>query len=251
MSEQREKILARVLKLRARADADSSSEAEMNKSLDIIASLLSEYKITEAELAQAANEKVKLKIVKGGTVSPYKGSKQKHHVLFAVSAIAKYTDTKAIIDGNNRVIVFVGHEPDVAVADYLTAIVRNALDREYVNYYKTLRYGAGSGVKTSFQISMAETISRRLLAMKEAENASLHSVASTATALVVQNTDKEKANQISEKMKDFFPNIVSSKPRNIMLKSSSAYNSGKAAGEKVNLGRALEEKGTRAKMIAA
>lgn len=254
-SEARDKMLQRVLNLRARAENDASSESEVNTALTMAMKLMDSYNIEEAELAIAEAEgRITLEIVqKVADTSLLKGKKHKHKVINALSAIAKFTETKVVVNSYNGDITFTGHRPDTELANYLVAIVRESLDREFENYKRRVAGGIGYGAKASFQTAMSNRISLRLSGMakerdkeretakREAEKLQIeNSKTSSSTALVISEIAEQKAKEVNAEFQKAYPRLrsvgVSYHSRN-----GTAHGAGREAGNKVNLGRAISK----------
>ncbi|MFA7408574.1 MAG: DUF2786 domain-containing protein, partial [Anaerolineaceae bacterium] len=166
VSEQRDKILQRVLNLRAKSEDLGASEAEMNTAFTMAMKLMEAYSIEEAELALAETEgRIKLEIVTQiMEASALKGRKQRHIVVQCLHAIGQFTETKGVYWRQGPKagrIEFTGHRPDVELANFLLVVIRDALDREYENYRRG-NPAVGYGAKTSFQTAMANRINSRL-----------------------------------------------------------------------------------------
>ena len=170
-SDARTKMLQRVLNLRARAEDAGSSEAEMNASLIMCQKLMDSYNIEEAELAIAeASGQIKLEVVtKKANTNILKGVKQLHKVLLCLTGIEKFTETKCVYSKYEGSVTFTGHRPDVELADFLVAVIKEALDREYANYRRNTP-AVGYGAKTSFTNAMASRVSQRLYDMATDRN---------------------------------------------------------------------------------
>ena len=260
-SDPRTKILQRVLNLRARAEDAGSSESEMNTALTMAMKLMDSYNIEEAELAIAeASGQIKLEVVtKKAETQILKGSKQLHKVLFCLTGVEKFTETKCVYSKYTGDVTFTGHRPDVELADFLVAVIKEALDREYDNYRRSVS-AVGYGAKTSFQNAMATRVNQRLRDMaterdnernknKVAAQAKMIENASTAssTALIVSEIAEQKAKEVSAEFKKAHPRITTS---SVYSRSSNgtAHGAGRSAGDRVNLGRAITQGST--KMLA-
>jgi hypothetical protein len=255
----RDKMLQRVLNLRARAEDEGSSEAEMNTALTMAMKLMESYNIEEAELALAEAEgRIQLEIVeKVADTSLLKGKKQKHKIFNTLSAIAAFTETKVVLNSRAGHIKFTGHRPDTELANYLVALIREALDREFDNYKREIAGRIGYGAKTSFQVAMAGRVSTRLYEMvmerdlereknrKEAEKLRIENGAtSSSTALVISEIAEQKAREVEAEFNKAYPRLrtISSSYRST---NGNAYSAGRTAGDKVNLGRAVSSATTK------
>lgn len=260
-SDGRTKILQRVLNLRARADDSGSSEAEMNTALIMAMKLMDSYNIEEAELAIAeASGQIKLEVVtKQADTRILKGSKQLHKVLFCLTGVEKFTETRCVYNKYNGTVTFTGHRPDVELADFLVAVVKEALDREYDNYRRSVS-AVGYGAKTSFQNAMATRVNQRLRDMalerdkernsnKVAAQAKMIENASTAssTALIVAEIAEQKAKEVSAEFRKAHPRTITASTYS-RSNNGTAHGAGYSAGDRVNLGRAITQGST--KMLA-
>lgn len=261
-SDARTKILQRVLNLRARAEDAGSSEAEMNTALTMAMKLMESYSIEEAELALAeASGEIKLEVVtRVIDTNVLKGRKQKHKLLSCLTGIEAFTETKCVFNSRTGDITFTGHRPDVELADFLAAVIKEALDREFESYKRNQSGRLGYGAKTSFQNAMAHRVSARLYDMarqrdaeraenkKKAQRAMIENAATaSSTALVVSDIAEQKAKEVATEFRKAHPRI---RKVNTYSRSSNgtAFDAGRSAGDRVNLGRAIG--GSRQKALA-
>ncbi len=258
---QREKMLQRVLNLRAKAENDGSSEAEMQAAFAVAAKLMDTYNIEEAELALAETEgRITLDIVhKKADTSALVGSKHRHKVVMALGGICAFTQTKSVYDTYSGNITFTGHRPDTELANYLIAVIKEAMEREYDNYRRS-NVSVGGGAKASFQMSMVNRISNRLYRMaqdaelerqankRKAEQLQIENAAtSSSTALIVCEIAEQKRKEVDEAYRTKYTRLR----RGASFSYGSnrtAHSAGAAAGERVNLGRAI---GTDSKRMIA
>jgi len=261
-SDARDKMLQRVLNLRARAEDEASSEAEMNTALTMAMKLMESYNIEEAELALAEAEgRIEIEVVqKVADTSVLKGRSHKHKVVNALSAIAEFTESRVVINSYSGKITFTGHRPDTELANYLVALIREALDREFINYKRSIGGRTGYGAKNSFQTAMADRVSTRLYDMarerdkeraenkKEAERLKLENAATaSSTALVISEIADQKAKEVNAEFQKAYPRLRTTRT-SYRSTNSNAHSAGYAAGAKVNLGRAVG--GSQQKRIA-
>jgi hypothetical protein len=261
-SDARTKILQRVLNLRARAEDSGSSEAEMNTALNMAMKLMESYNIEEAELAIAeASGEIKLDVVtKKAETNILKGKKHKHKVLLCLTGIEKFTETKCVYNSYTGAVNFTGHRPDIEMADFLMAVIKEALDREFENYKREQSGRLGYGAKTSFTNAMATRVSRRLYDLaaerdadrtnkkREARRLQIENAATaSSTALVVSEIAEQKAKEVAAEFRKANPRIRTVRT---MTRSSNgnAFSAGRAAGDRVNLGRAIS--GNRQKALS-
>lgn len=257
----REKMLQRVLNLRARAEDNGSSESEMNTALEMAAKLMDSYQIEEAELALAeASGRIELEIVtkKADTTlfqdpnakPSWNRKPHRHKVLYALTGIAAFTQTKVISSSFTGDINFTGHRPDVEMANYLVALVREALDREYENYRKS-NPALGRGAKASFQTAMSARVCERLknmaeeaeaerqTAKKEAERLKIeNATTASSTALVVCEIVEQKEREATAAYEKAFPKRSNHKGFS-GGRNGTAHSAGRAAGNRVNFGRGV------------
>lgn len=251
---QRDKMLQRVINLRSRAEDDAASENEMNTALTKAAKLMDSYNIEEAELALAENEgRIVLEVInKVADTSAFKG-KQKHKILLALVAISKFTETQVIYSAYSGQINFTGHRPDVELANYVTALVRNALDMEYATYRKN-NVAVGYGAKAAFQTAMARRISSRLMqiaedremerdtAKEEAEEKLQIDDANTSSsmALIICEIADQKEKEVSAAYKAAYPRArTTTMSYSNGSRNKSAHSAGTSAGNKVSFNRAI------------
>lgn len=258
----RDKMLQRVLNLRARASDDASSEAEMNTALAMCAKLMDSYNIEEAELAIAEAEgRIELEIVqKVADTTMLKGQKQKHKVVNVLCSIANFTETKVVVNSYSGNITFTGHRPDTELANYLVAVIKESLDREFSNYKRSVAGRIGYGAKNSFQVSMASRVSQRLSDMtternqgrdsakKEAEKLKIeNSATASSTALIISEIAEQKAKEVDIEFRKAYPRLGKLKT-SYRSTNGTAHGAGREAGDRLGLGRAIG--GASAKTIA-
>lgn len=251
MTEQsnRDKLLERIANLRAKASNDGATEAEANAAMRLAESLMNNYNVEEAELALAEGEgRIKIEIVhREADANALKGKKQSHKVVNCLTSIANFTNTKVVLLNAGK-IEYTGDVPDVEMANYLTSLIRFALDNEFENFKRnTPKRGYGS--KVSFQTSMANTIARRLVKMRqEREEEMQQEVAAkriedadgpnTSTALVVINTNEEKKVQTEAQFNSKYPTLRTKRTSG-RVTNGNAFSAGAAAGKKVHLGKSI------------
>jgi len=248
---QRDKMLQRVMNLRAKAENDGASEAEMQTAFSMAAKLMDAYNIEEAELALAESEgRIVLEVInKVIDTSALKG-KQRHKIVLCLSAIASFTETRVVYNQGNGNITFTGHRPDVELANYVVAVVREALDREY-DIYRMNNKTVGYGAKTSFQTAMSSRISSRLYDMvrerqenrnaekEKAERIQIENAStSSSTALVISEIAEQKRKEVSEAYSKAHPRVRTAASFSYG-RNTTAHSAGRSAGDRVNLGRAI------------
>jgi len=252
-SDARTKMLQRVLNLRARAEDAGSSEAEMNTALNMAMKLMESYNIEEAELAMAeASGEIKLEVItRVADTNLLKGKKQLHKVLLTLTGISKFTETKVVYSQYSGAATFTGHRPDIELAEFLVGVIKDALDREFENYKRREAGRLGYGAKTSFQNAMATRVSNRLHEMAaqrdsdrrakkvEAERLRIENAATaSSTALVVSEIAEQKAKEVAAEFNKAHPRLRTVRTMT-RSSNSNAFSAGRAAGDRVNLGRAI------------
>lgn len=248
----RDKMLQRVINLRARAEDDASSEAEMNTALTMAMKLMDAYGIEEAELAIAEAEgRIELEIVKKVVDTSLMQGKKKHKIVNVLMAIAKFTESRVVINQYNGDITFTGHRPDTELANYIVAVVKESLDREFDNYKRAVAGRIGYGAKASFQIAMSTRVSQRLYDMaierdsaraeskREAQKLKIENAATaSSTALVISEIAEQKAKEVNAEFQKAYPKLRTTKTFNRST-NGTAHGAGRAAGDRVNLGRSI------------
>lgn len=254
---QRDKILQRVLNLRAKAENDGASESEMQSAFTMAAKLMDAYNIEEAELALAETEgRIVLDIINKVLDTNCMNGKQRHKIILCLTGVGAFTSTKAVYNRYTGEITFTGHRPDVELANYLTAVVKEALDREYETYRMNNK-AVGYGAKTAFQTSMASRVSTRLHEMareaeqnrqsgkREAEKMQIENAATaSSTALVIAEIAEMKRKEVNEAYQKAHPRLRSM-PSFSYGSNYTAHGAGRAAGDRVNLNRAVSGSATK------
>jgi hypothetical protein len=252
----RDKILQKILKLRARAEDSASSEAEMNVAFSMAAKLMDSYNIEEAELALAESEgRITLEVINKVSDTSALIGKHRHKVILTLGAISKFTSTRVVYNRYGGDITFTGHRPDVELANYLVALIKDAMEREY-NNYRIANVSVGYGAKASFQMAMAYRISTRLINMaSESENKRKQDAAAmienretaSSTALVVLEIAEQKRKEVDALFNKTHKSLRSSASFGYS-KNVSAHSAGNAAGERIHLGHSI---GTSKKAVLA
>jgi hypothetical protein len=254
---QRDKILQRVMNLRAKAENDGASEAEMQSAFTMAAKLMDAYSIEEAELALAETEgRIVLDIINKVVDTTCMNGKQRHKIILCLTGVGAFTSTKAVYNRYSGEITFTGHRPDVELANYIVAVVKEALDREYETYRMNNK-SVGYGAKTAFQTSMASRVSSRLYEMareaeanrqsekRQAEKMQIENTAtSSSTALIVAEIAEMKRKEVNEAYKKAHPRLRSM-PSFSYGSNYTAHGAGRAAGDRVNLNRAINTASTK------
>jgi hypothetical protein len=245
----RDKILQRIVKLRALAEDNGASEAEMNTALNMAANLMESYQVEEAEIALAEGEgRIVLEILTKTIDTSALNGKQRHKIILCLSAIGAFTQTKCVYRQRSGEIIFTGHRPDIEMANYLTALVRSALDQEYESYRKR-NVAVGYGAKTAFTVAMSNRISTRLYDMaREAEKSRndakqevvrkslVNPETPSGTALVISEIAEMKRKEVEMAYAKAHPSVRTTSGFSYG-RNTSAHSAGRAAGDRVNFGR--------------
>lgn len=263
-------ILQRVLNLRELADS-SSSESEAMNAMKIADRLMHSYRIEEAELALAEGlGEIKVEIANEKRFGlGLKVGRVRHKVQSVIWALERYCEIEIVLTHRRlsyRVeedgIHAIGDRPDVELFWYLLDLVRDAMDREYLNWRRG-QQGVGRGAKASFQLAMGSRIIERLNALRrerEAEreeaikegakllNKSADDVRSlvgsgdlrqlTSTALVIVGAAQQKREAVDREFNRVYGHVKLGSASGFGYRSnSSASAAGRAAGNNVNFGR--------------
>lgn len=186
---ERNDILQRILNLRARGVDPASSENEAMACMERADRLMHSYRVEEAELALAeASGAIKIEIVvktagrlETGNGGSWKRRGNVHSARECSGAIARYCGVKVVFLANGRLAEFLGDRPDVELAIFLQDLIKEAMDRSYVQWRREYGAATGYGAKKAFQLAMARRINQRLydmyLANKEEEKQTLNEAA--------------------------------------------------------------------------
>jgi len=252
----RTKMLERIINLRARADDDAATEGETVAALNKASKLMDAYHVNEAELALAEAEgNIVVDVVQKVSDATVKNKTRKHKVILAMHGIEVFTNTKIVMWSQGRnssgKIEITGDKPDAELANYLIALIKSSLDREYDNYRSTT-VGVGYGAKAAFQTAMACRISNRLVNMakdrqeetnKAAEGKTLKigdSAVDTSTALVMVDIAKQKREAVQETFNKAHPRLGSIRI-NTYTNNSTAHGAGIKAGNRMSFNRAVSK----------
>jgi hypothetical protein len=132
-------------------------------------------------------------------------------------------------------------------------VIKEALEREYTNYRRS-NVAVGGGAKASFQMAMSSRISARLFKM--AQDAAIEREAkkreavrlqiendstASSTALVVCEIAEQKRKEVNSFFDKAYKNSLRKGTGFSYGSNSTAHSAGAAAGNRVNLGRAIGE----------
>ena len=188
----RNSIIARIQALQAKTVTNGCTEAEAMAAATVAARLITEYdvSVTETDIRGEGIERVEMS--DGG---------RSHEVHFAANSIAAFCDCKNWRSNYNNsqdeyasTLVFVGTPQDVAMAEWLTGVIKHAMNAEWQKYLQTRpvmhdiydRKIHGRSLRAPFMRSMASRVAKRLRELAAERKAATQAAAgvSTANALV-------------------------------------------------------------------
>lgn len=248
-------IIQRIVNLR---NVEGRTEAEAMAAINRAERLMEGYRIEEAELAMAeATGEVKLDIIKRRSDEPCMVGSIRHKAQICLHAIKMFTETECVINPGGHV-TYLGDRPDVELAHYLLDLIKETMDREYVNWRRS-QQAVGQGAKASFQMSMASRINYRLDEARQAREARARELMPqiadksikelTSTALVVVAVAEQKRKEVNAKFLATYPKLGRASAFNYHSSNYGAATAGRRAGDRVNFGRPME--GTNHAAIAA
>lgn len=261
-------IITKIQNLREKASNEATSESEAIAAMAHASRLMEAYQISEVDLALAeAAGMVKPEVVaRDSNTSIYKKQNRgaygrqghRHPVSFCAVNVGRVTGTEIINDHrvSSGMKIF-GEKGAVEYADYLLAIIRNAMETEYARWKDETGYvGRGGKAKTSFQIAMATRINERLQEMiqERTENyrnptrlienrVHLDQQEKDKFALVYKGMVDQIQDEIQKLVSAEYYRLVS-KNYAYSVKDGNAYTAGRKAGDNVYLGRGVGSDGS-------
>lgn len=212
----RKKIAAKMRSLAQLTVDNGCSQEEAASALALLASLQSKYNLTLDAIELEAEEPAFIAC-----------HIRNENVYQVAAAIAKATDTRAVIADERKVVFFFGTQHDVEYANYLMAIVDAAAHTAFNKFildpqYKVLRNAKQSEqiIRLSYTIGIVTALGNRILAMLKPIE--LHS--STGQELMII-----KANKAQEFMDSMGLNETKAVSTEIALISSVADKGAKDA----------------------
>jgi hypothetical protein len=235
------KIKNRILAMSAKTVENGCTEDEAMAAIAMVGKLLQQYNLSMDEVELRAEVCDTLKIDTG--------SKVRNGVYYAVLSIAGFTGCKVWTSrGATLKYCFFGQESDLLMAKYLYDIITAALVTETAKFKKTREYKTAyskKGATSSFGIGMANRIATRLNEMKAAMVAEERAARGGSNALIVLK------NQVVEDAYRQLGMRLKSNYSKTSIRDGAAYNSGQAAGDRVNLSRPVNGPGGKVLRIAA
>ena len=219
----REKIATRIQALLNKTVDNGCSEEEAMSAAELVGKLMREYDLSMTEI-EFKDENFITHIIKTE-------SKIASHIHTLVSAIAYFTDTKVWFNrGATIEYSFFGSEKDTQIADYIYHLICNTIKLEIARFKKSAGYKAstinGKTKTTSFAVGMVSRLDSRLRDMKNNVVVEM----SDCTAIVPVN----KMAIVTEQFAKLNMKLKNAKASRT-VGSHDAFNSGKAAGDRVNI----------------
>ena len=227
------------------------TEQEAMSAAEMVARLLKEHNLNLSEVEVKSEVCVKEEV---------DVTLRAHPVIWVGQAIATFTDTKAWRTPSSGKYVFFGLKHDVSVAAYMMDMIRHIMELEYTKFKTgksapvsagpTFSWGRfsltpaaslgqagashkpaahGKTLRHSFMLGMAMRVRERLIALSRANQP-------TGTGIVLVKSAVVNQQYKNLNLKMSFSNARPS------VRNSDAYNSGKEAGDGVNLNSAVGSK---------
>lgn len=243
----REAITRKVRALLSKTTANGCTEAEALAAAATADELMREhdltFKDTQAELEAETY---------GARRRSYsKGAKREHPISnYAATEIGEYWDCKCYQSRRHHPerhneIVYFGSKSDTEAAHMMLAMLILAADTEFARYWNSYKRPEGIKYNTayaSFMTGMASRLAARLREIKKARNAA--TTPTTGTALVIVK-DRVVATKFATFKRESGLNLGSS-GRSASVRSQSAFNEGRAAANRADLGGSRLNNSTRA-----
>lgn len=179
-----------------------------------------------------------------------KGARREHPISnYAATAIGEYWDCKCYQSRRHHAerhneIVYFGSKSDTEAAHMMLAMLILAADTEFARYWNSYKRPEGIKYNTgyaSFMTGMASRLAARLREIKKARNAA---TVTTGTALVIVK-DRVVAAKFATFKRESGLNLGGA-GRSSSVRSQSAFNEGRAAANRADLGGSRLNNSTRA-----
>jgi hypothetical protein len=216
-----EKIAKRIRDLLSKTTSNGCTEEEAIMAAEKAGELMDKYNLSFSQV------QMKEQKCKKGTFHTRNDhtAPRAHEVQIACAAIATYCDCKVWKDGAK--ILYFGMPKDVEIAEYLSALIKSAMDSDFQTYKKSPDRPEGvhgQRLRASFMVGMAGRVAARLREMKKARETghkptgkslvvTKHAVVTEAFAALGLRLGKGSSGSA--------------------VNNSDAYYAGKAAGDKV------------------
>ena len=225
------KIKLKIFALAQKTIENGCTEHEAMSAMAMVGRLLSQYNLNMSEID------VREQICK--TLNIPTNRANRHPITFCIMSLSKLFSAKVWQNKSYTAGIsfsFFGQENDLIMIEYLYKIILAAMDNESIRFKHSPLYIASSnrkGAYVSFQQGMAHRVSERLAEMKNEQNAEMAASYTGSRDLVVLKDQlvTEEFVKLNMKLKK---STVQARVRN-----GSAYNSGRSAGDKVNLSRPI------------
>lgn len=253
--EEREKILIKIKNMIERTQHNGCTEAEALQAAMKVGEMMSKYDVSMSEV-QFSNEDFITFEIKLGT-------KRTNFMSHMMMAIGRFTDTKCwiswYVDGYNtyRRYCFFGTKKDIMIAEYIYQVVENAINKEFDNYKKSDEFALskynGKTKRANFINGITTRISNRLQDMKmemEMENEMVYE--RRMNDFIKESNDEsieevhkssiivyDKFDIVQKKFKEKVNIKLSKSYSSRSIRDRSSYQSGVAAGDNVNIRKAV------------
>ena len=233
-----DRVKLKIKALAAKTVDRGATEEEALAAMNVVGRLLTQYNLSmnELDVRDASYKTIHMQI----------GRQKRHPIDHAVPAIAAMTGTKTWFHKRwgtgNSTYAFFGQEQDLQMAEYLFKVIMSAMESELKTFKRTVEYhavtwaGGKASAAISFQRGMASRLSVRLQEMKQEQDEELKARAVTGTALVVL-----KSQLVEEEFKKQAGVKLRTARTSYRIGNNGAYSAGRAAGDKVNLSRPLNQ----------
>ncbi|RMH12249.1 MAG: DUF2786 domain-containing protein [Gammaproteobacteria bacterium] len=254
------KIIEKIIKLREKAANEAATEAEAMAAIQQAERLMRAYEISEVDLALAESGVREVNVVsREMAVNAYKKKRKnpwdrshQHPVVYCGMLVGEATGTRIIGDYNvlGGLKIF-GTPAAIEYAEYLLTIIRNALDGEYEKWKAEQVYVSRSS-KPAFQMAMVSRINERLremIARRREFEMSPQKLIEDRQDLTQQERDRfalvykgyaaEVRKAVDDLVAKTYPRIVTGRHSSFQIRDNNAYSAGRAAGDRVHLGRGI------------
>lgn len=228
-----ERVKARIRALVEKTVSNGCTEPEALAAAEMVGRLLERYALSMDEIEVRESRCVQRSVLARG--------KQRRPIDGCVPAIAQFCDCKVWLsrDESGSTYVFFGFETDTILADYLFRVIDQAIATELLLFRQGRLYLHGTVLRRatrSFQHGMAGRVAERLKAMHRERDASVARQRTDGTALVLAK---------QQVVEDAFGETdirLTGGGRARQIPINQAYYQGRAAGDRVNLNRPLNER---------
>jgi len=250
--DKREKILKKIRALQDKTVAQGCTEEEVEAAMNILNNLMIEYNLTLDDIQEeyASYDQ--------DFIWSSDGKTNNNPAKFATWALGEFCEVRVWWskrwDYDNlkwrHATTFFGEKKDVELAKYLYTVIDNSIKRETERHKDySLSYMKGdrkekTTILKSFRLGMAERLSERMVEMVRKRNKVMEENHKSAIIL-------HKKGAIEKHLQDVGMKFGKSRISKFSHIDGDAYNSGKAAAEKIHLGHGLGGGKDSAKMIGA